>query len=163
MSTLRQTAPGSHIGLQNAVSVEEVYAAVPVTVPRARRLVTSALSDWGLAVMQPDAALVAAELTANAVSSGGSVLPAEVLVRVSWTAHWVVIQVGDHDPVGPPKPPRKIREMQEHGRGLLIARALSARLAWFVEGDWKIVWAALAKPPARDGQEVGRSQFGRAA
>jgi hypothetical protein len=163
MSTLRQAVPRSHIGLPHATSVQEVYPAVPVTVPRARHLVTSALNDWGLAATRSDAAMVAAELTANAVVQGGSTLPAEVLVRVSWTPRYVVIQVGDHNPAGPQKPPRTITGTAEHGRGLLISRALSARLAWCRQGDWKVVWAALSKPPTREGHETSRGQLGKAA
>ena len=122
MSTLRQAAPRGHIGLQHAVSVEEVYPADPATAPQARHLVTSALRDWGLPALRPDAALVVTELIANAVAQGESALPAEVLVRVSWTERYVVIQVGDHNPAGPPRPPRKVSETAEHGRGLMISR-----------------------------------------
>jgi len=162
MSTLRQAAPRGHIGLQHAVSVEEVYPADPATAPQARHFVTSALRDWGLPSLRPDAALVVTELIANAVAQGESAPPAEVLVRVSWTERYVVIQVGDHNPAGPPRPPRRVSETAEHGRGLMISRSLSAHLAWFCQGDWKVVWAALRTPPAQDG-ETGRGQFWRAA
>jgi hypothetical protein len=163
MSTLRQAAPRSHIGLRDAVSAEEVYPAAPLAVPQARRLVRSALDGWGLAAMRGDAELVAAELTANAVACGQSAAPAEVLVRVSRTAGYVVIQAGDHSPGGPPAPPRRVAGTAEHGRGLLIACALSARLAWFRDGDWKIVWAAL-RTPHRDGEpHVSRDRVRRAA
>jgi anti-sigma regulatory factor (Ser/Thr protein kinase) len=163
MSTLRQAAPRSHIGLQHAVSVEEVYPADPATAPQARHLVTSVLRDWGLPALRPDAALVVTELIANAVAQGEAAPPAEVLVRVSRTARYVVIQAGDHNPAGPPRPPRRVRGTAEHGRGLLITRALSDQIGWFREGEWKVVWAAIPKPEVPGEQEAFRGRFGRAA
>jgi anti-sigma regulatory factor (Ser/Thr protein kinase) len=163
MSTLRQAAPPTYTGLQDAMSVEEVYAAAPLSVPRARHLVTSVLRDWGLSALRPDAALIVTELAANAAGQGESATPAEVLVRISRTAGDVVIQVGDHNPAGPPSPPCTVPGTAENGRGLLISRALAADLGWCIEGDWKIVWAVLRNPPVAGEQEAVRGQLGRAA
>ena len=163
MSTLRQAVPRGHIGLQYAVSVEEVYPADPTAAPQARHLVTSVLRDWGLPALRPDAALVVTELITNAVVQGESAPPPEVLVRLSRTASYAVIQVGDHNPAGPPTPPRRVKVTEEHGRGLLITRTLSAHLAWFRQDDWKVVWAALAKPETPGENKAIRGQVGVAA
>jgi len=159
MSTLRQAAPPGTIGMQHAVSVEQVYAADPASVPLARALVTSAVRDWGLAALWDDAALVVTELAANAV---GQSVSGEIVVRVSWTVLYVVVEVGDRNPAGPPRPPREVAGTAEHGRGLLIWQTLSARRGWYRQGEWKVVWAALRKPAARQ-QAASRSQLRRAA
>jgi hypothetical protein len=177
MSTLREAAPLSHAGQRRAVSVEQVYPATPKAVPQARHLVAAVLTGWGLAAMRDVAVLVTAELTANAAGQGELAPPPEVLVRVSRTARCVVIAAGDHNPAGPPAPPRTAAAAAEHGRGLLIVRALSARLGWCRDGEWKVVWAELPKPQATEKpqaaeepqateepqQQAIRSELGRAA
>lgn len=147
MSTLRQAAPAGYAGLRDSAVVGRVYPAVPVAVPQARRLLTTALASWGLDGMAGDAALVEAELVSNAVRAGEFTSPPEILVQVIDAPDVVLILVGDHDPAGPPRP-RTADGAAEHGRGMFLADALSAYLAWFTEGDWKLVWAAMAKPPA---------------
>ena len=161
MSAPGRAAPRSHTGLQHAVSVEAVCAAAPVTVARARRLVTSAPGDRGLVAMREGAGLVVAEPAANAVRRDAG--PPEVLVRVSRTTRYVVLQVGDHNPAGPPAPPRTATQTAGCGRGLLISRALPARLAWFRQDDRKVARAALRLPPAPGQHDASRCQPGRAA
>jgi hypothetical protein len=165
VSTLRQAAPDDHIGLRGAPSVEKVYPAVPLTARLARRLVTSALTDWGLPAMRDRAGLVTAELAANAAIQGQAALPGQVLVRVTRTPLYVVIQVGDHNTAGPPEPPLTVADTAENGRGLLISRALSADIGWFLQGEWKIVWAALCETqePGDREAEASRGRLGRAA
>jgi Histidine kinase-like ATPase domain len=165
MSTLRQESLRSHTSMWRAVSVEAVYPAEPGSVPRSRCLVTSTLRDWGLPALRPDAALVVTELAANAVAQGEVVPPADFLVRISLAACYVVIEVGDHNPAGPPAPPRAVNGTAEHGRGLFISASLSADLAWCRDGDWKIVWAVLVptRPPEHGDPSADQGQFGWAA
>jgi serine/threonine-protein kinase RsbW len=163
MPTLRQVRLRNHAGPHQAAFVERVLLAAPRAVPQARGLVTSALACWGLSAMEDDAALLTAELTANAVGQAEIAPPPEILVRVRRTQRYVVIAVGDHNHAGPPAPPRMVAETEEHGRGLLIADALAARLGWYLEDPWKIVWAALSRPQARSEPGSRRGQVGRAA
>jgi hypothetical protein len=163
MSTLRQAAPPSQAGLSQAVSVEGVYPAAPEAVSQARRLVAAALSEWHLETVRDVAVLAAGELAANAASQGLLAPPPEMLARVSRTARHVIIAAGDHNPAGPPAPPRKVPAAATEGRGLLIVSALSDRYGWYLDGGWKVVWAAILIPPVTWEQPAARSELGRAA
>jgi anti-sigma regulatory factor (Ser/Thr protein kinase) len=144
MSTLRHATSPGHADLEQGKYIAAVYPADPAYVSHARCLVVATLDDWGLTALADDAGLVVGELAANAVSQDPLAAAAgEILIRVSWPARRVVIEVGDHNPAVPPRPPRRVADTAESGRGLLISRALAYQLGWYGEGDWKIVWAAL--------------------
>ena len=164
MSTLRHAAPGGHIGLHRGFpsSAERVLSAAPASVPKARRFVADTLAIWGLDGAIGDSVQVVAELAANAVREGEHGAPPEILLRLACSPRYVIVQAGDHNLVPPPRPPRRVRQSSEHGRGLPIARVLSRRLAWYQQDGWKIVWAAIPIPAARP-HLSGRERWGRAA
>jgi anti-sigma regulatory factor (Ser/Thr protein kinase) len=120
------------------------------------------LTAWGLPTIADSTDLVAGELLANAVSQGEGTSPAEILLRLTRTRCFVIIQVGDHNPDAPPRPPRNVDGLAEHGRGLLITRILAAQIAWYQEGQWKLVWAAIRITPT-PARSAGRAQLRRAA
>ena len=164
MSTLRHATSPGYADLEQGKYIAAVYPADPAYVPHARCLVVATLDEWGLTVLAGDAELVVGEFGANAVSQDPLAgATAEILVRVSRIARGVVIEVGDHNPAAPPRRTRRVAEDAEHGRGLLISRAVSAELGWYCEGDWKIVWALLAEPRQRAARLSSRDQLGRAA
>lgn len=98
-----------------------------------------------------DAALIAAELLANAHQHGAS----PVTVCVVGGADIVRIEVTDANPRSPVRPTESVTNMT--GRGLALVEALSAR--WGIDrvpGGGKTVWAELAAPgvPVRDPLDV---------
>jgi anti-sigma regulatory factor (Ser/Thr protein kinase) len=158
---LRHAAPRGHTGAGLGFSAEHVYPAVPGSVPLARRQLTDTLAGWGLRAIAVVGDQVAAELLANAVGQAENASPPEILLRLTRSRCFVIIQVGDRNPAAPPRPPRKVPGQAEHGRGLLIVRALAEQVAWYEQGGWKLVWAAIrAASPVRS---AGRGQLGRAA
>ena len=164
MSTLRHSTSPAYADLEQGKYIAAVYPADPAYVPHARCLIVATLDEWGLTALAGDAELVAGEFGANAV--GRDLLAgaaAEILVRVFRIARGVVIEVGDHRPSAPPRPACWVAEDAEHGRGLLISRAVSAELGWYREGDWKIVWATLVASRQRAARLASRDQLGRAA
>ena len=170
MHTLRHAMPGGHRGLHQGLAAERVFPAAPVSVPAARRFVADTLASWGLGDVAGDSVQVAAELAANAVREGEHCALPEILLRLACGPRHVIVQAGDRNPQPPPRPVRRVRGNSEHGRGLTISRALSHRLAWYSDQDWKIVWASLAVPseplPRRGSsrpQLAGRQRWGRAA
>jgi anti-sigma regulatory factor (Ser/Thr protein kinase) len=160
-NTLRHAVPRGHTGPGQGFSTEHVFQADPASVPLARRQLTDTLAAWGLPAIAGVSDQVAAELLANAVSQGEHTMPPEILLRLTRSRCFVIIQVGDHNPAAPPRPPRKIPGQAEHGRGLLIARALAAQVAWYEQDGWKVVWAAIRI--ARPVRSAGRGQLERAA
>jgi len=165
MSTLRHAQPAHYAHQRPGKHAGHVYPADPASVRLARRLVTTVLSEWGLAVLADDGGLIADELAANAVRQSimAAGVTAEILVRVSRTERHVTIQVGDNNPAAPPRPPRRVPGCAESGRGLMISAALAEQLGWFREADWKIVWAALAVPRQRHARHASREQLRPAA
>jgi anti-sigma regulatory factor (Ser/Thr protein kinase) len=165
MLTLRHAEPGSHSGLRGAcaAAAELILPAVPESAGSARRFADCTLGSWGVPDTG-DAVLVISELAANAVREGPRGGRAEILVRLSLTVRYVIIQVGDRHAVVPPRPGRRVPAEAESGRGLAIARALSRRLCWYSEGGWKIIWAAIPRPDAGPRRDTWtRRHLGRAA
>ena len=106
----------------------------------ARRLVTTALSSWGIApAVVDDATLLACELVTNAVAHTGR--PRRLRLRL--LVDRLVIEVTDADP----RPPHRLKAdaTSEGGRGLLILTALTS--AWGVrfDGTGKIVWCEMPR------------------
>lgn len=119
-------------------------------VPLARALVRTALTDGGPSADRDTAELLTAELVANAVehTSGGGA-PIELVVELLANGCQVEVHDGDPRPPGdlaarpdqaPPDP------WQEHGRGLLLIRALSSACGHRRTAHGKAVWFTL---PAR--------------
>ena len=110
----------------------------------ARQFVTDKVAEWRLGGLLDDALLVVSELTANAVTHGGSACS----VRLSLKSSALRIEVIDAGTGTPePQPPSAT---EEHGRGLLMIGALAT--AWGMEsapGRGKLVWAELSRHRAQ--------------
>ncbi|MET9254854.1 ATP-binding protein [Streptomyces sp. NPDC048182] len=138
----RPSAPASW-----RIALPHSAAAVPV----ARALVRTALAEIEHTADCDTAELLTAELVANAVehTSGGT--PIELVVELLPTACQVEVHDPDPAPPGdmttpdlePPDP------WQEHGRGLLLIRALSSSCGHRETGSGKAVWFRLPAVPAQ--------------
>ncbi|MBU6534606.1 ATP-binding protein [Streptomyces sp. NPDC057245] len=128
------------------IALPHSAAAVPV----ARALVRTALADLEHTADGDTAELLTAELVANAVEHTAAGTPIELVVELMPTG--CRVEVHDPDPappagltrpgVEPPDP------WQEHGRGLLLIRALSASCGHRPTGSGKAVWFRLPAVPA---------------
>jgi anti-sigma regulatory factor (Ser/Thr protein kinase) len=125
-------------------------APLPGAVPCARLHAVSVLAEWGLRDLADDAALVISELVTNAVAASAA-LPARPPVLLHLTAGERSLRVEVHDS-SPLEPVLRAPDAgAEHGRGLAVVAALSARCGSQRTGrSRKIVWAELARP-ARSG------------
>ncbi|AWE52950.1 MULTISPECIES: ATP-binding protein [Streptomyces] len=129
------------------VALPHTAAAVPV----ARALVRTALAEQEHAADSDTAELLTAELVANAIEHTAGDSPIELVVDLLPSG----CQVEVHDPS--PAPPghltRPVVEApdpwQEHGRGLLLIRALSSSCGHRPTASGKAVWFRLPIVPAQ--------------
>ena len=103
----------------------------------ARRFGVAALHEWGVGHLATDAAVVLAELAANAVLHARSAFT--VAVRMSGGA--VRIAVHDANRVVPVRRPDGT--VAESGRGLGLVSRLAARWGTDLTAEGKVVWAEL--------------------
>ncbi|MEU2157206.1 ATP-binding protein [Streptomyces sp. NPDC019396] len=120
-------------------------------VPLARALIRSLLAGSGAQADRDTAELLTAELVANAVEHTTGDAPIELVVELLPTG--CQVEVHDPDPVPPgglslPAPDREPDPWQEHGRGLLLIRALSAACGHRPTTQGKAVWFTLPTTPA---------------
>ncbi|MEV7447880.1 ATP-binding protein [Streptomyces nigra] len=129
------------------VALPHTAAAVPV----ARALVRTALAEQEHTADCDTAELLTAELVANAIEHTAGDSPIELVVDLLPSG----CQVEVHDPS--PEPPghltRPVVEApdpwQEHGRGLLLIRALSSSCGHRPTASGKAVWFRLPVVPAQ--------------
>lgn len=128
------------------IALPHTAAAVPV----ARALVRTALADLEHPADSDTAELLTAELVANAVEHTAGNGPIELVVELMPTG----CQVEVHDP--DPAPPGNLTipdqrgepdPWQEHGRGLLLIRALSSSCGHRPTESGKAVWFRLPVVP----------------
>ncbi|PWI07004.1 ATP-binding protein [Streptomyces sp. NWU339] len=127
------------------VALPHTTAAVPV----ARALVRTALAERQHAADSDTAELLTAELVANAVEHTSGNTPIELVVELLPTGCQVEVHDGDPAPpgdltrptLGAPDP------WQEHGRGLLLIRALSSSCGHRLTESGKAVWFRLPVVP----------------
>jgi anti-sigma regulatory factor (Ser/Thr protein kinase) len=124
------------------IALPHTEAAVPI----ARALIRTALADIEAAADSDTAELLTAELVANAVkhTTGDDLI--ELVVQLLPTG--CQVEVHDADPAPPgdlshPEPRREPGPWQEHGRGLLLIRALSAACGHRPTASGKAVWFTL--------------------
>lgn len=128
-----------------------LYAEAPDTGHAARGMVRSALEDWKLHELVPDACLVASELVGNvvhhAVPDAGLAAPGaprRVGVRLTKWPKWLFLGVSDEDSSAPCTPmgdlfsPLLASDLPEailpdSGRGLLIVQRLTDAVWWAPE------------------------------
>ncbi|MGW1722139.1 ATP-binding protein [Streptomyces sp. NPDC002306] len=130
------------------IALPHTAAAVPV----ARALVRTALTEVEHATDSDTAELLTAELVANAVEHTSGSAPIELVVELRPTG--CQVEVHDPDPVPPGDLTRPVTGVpdpwQEHGRGLLLIRALSSSCGHRPTDSGKAVWFRLAAvPPQR--------------
>ncbi|WP_246095161.1 ATP-binding protein [Streptomyces roseicoloratus] len=148
-------APGPPVPRPAAWPVElpHTTAAVPI----ARALVRSALTEIEgaerAAADSDTAELLTAELVANAVEHTPGDGPIELVVELFPATGGCQIEVHDRRPAGPgeligPGPVAPVDPWQEHGRGLLLIRALSSDCGHRPTAHGKAVWFTLPALPA---------------
>ncbi|MGW0965548.1 ATP-binding protein [Streptomyces sp. NPDC002516] len=130
------------------IALPHTFAAVPV----ARALVRRAFADREHAADTDTAELLTAELVANAVEHTAGDGPIELVVELMPTG--CRVEVHDPDPAPPvdltlPHPPGEPDPWQEHGRGLLLLRALSSACGHRPTDSGKAVWFRLPVIPAQ--------------
>lgn len=127
------------------IALPHTAAAVPV----ARALVRTALSEVKHTADSDTAELLTAELVANAVEHTAGDAPIELVVELLPTG--CQVEVHDPDPEPPTsltKPPEEEPDpWQEHGRGLLLIRALSSSCGHRPTESGKAVWFRLPVVP----------------
>ncbi|MCX5417231.1 ATP-binding protein [Streptomyces sp. NBC_00059] len=128
------------------IALPHSTAAVPI----ARALVRTALAELDAPADCDTAELLTAELVANAVEHTDGSGPIELVVELM--ASGCQVEVHDHDP-GPPGdlsrllPGSTPDPWQEHGRGLLLIRALSSACGHRPTEHGKAVWFTLPSAP----------------
>ncbi|MET7700055.1 MULTISPECIES: ATP-binding protein [unclassified Streptomyces] len=128
------------------IALPHSAAAVPV----ARALVRTALAELEHKADSDTAELLTAELVANAVEHTAGDAPIELVVELMATG--CQVEVHDPDPAPPgdltvPGPPGEPDPWQEHGRGLLLIRALSSACGHRPTESGKAVWFRLPVVP----------------
>ncbi|MFI7502400.1 ATP-binding protein [Streptomyces sp. NPDC049687] len=128
------------------IALPHSAAAVPV----ARALVRTALAELEHGADSDTAELLTAELVANAVEhTAVGDAPIELVVELRPTG--CQVEVHDHDPMPPGDLTRPSGQepdpWQEHGRGLLLIRALSSSCGHRPTEKGKAVWFRLAAVP----------------
>ncbi|MEV3858599.1 ATP-binding protein [Streptomyces sp. NPDC050095] len=131
------------------IALPHTAAAVPV----ARALVRTALAEIESPAADTDTAeLLTAELVANAVEHTTGDAPIELVVELLETG--CQVEVHDPDPAPPadltnPDDAAEPDPWQEHGRGLLLIRTLSASCGHRPTESGKAVWFTLPALPAQ--------------
>ena len=129
------------------IALPHTAAAVPV----ARALVRTALSEVTYTADSDTAELLTAELVANAVEHTAGDAPIELVVELLPTG--CQVEVHDPDPEPPGSLTKPVAEepdpWQEHGRGLLLIRALSSSCGHRPTESGKAVWFRLPVVPAQ--------------
>ncbi|MET7452265.1 ATP-binding protein [Streptomyces sp. NPDC005574] len=130
------------------IALPHTAAAVPV----ARALVRTALAELEHGSDCDTAELLTAELVANAVEHTHGDTPIELVVELLPSGCQVEVHDGDPQPPGNLTRPAggEPDPWQEHGRGLLLIRALSSSCGHRPTGTGKAVWFRLpVVPPQR--------------
>ncbi|MDL5204340.1 ATP-binding protein [Streptomyces sp. ALI-76-A] len=135
-----------HASASWRIALPHSAAAVPV----ARALVRTALTELEHGADSDTAELLTAELVANAVEHTAGDAPIELVVELLPTG--CQVEVHDPDPAPPGDLTRPVDlapdPWQEHGRGLLLIRALSSSCGHRPTESGKAVWFRLPAVPA---------------
>ncbi|MEV4804447.1 ATP-binding protein [Nonomuraea sp. NPDC049421] len=114
--------------------VEYLLPSVPSGVGRARELIRTDLTDWGLAHVVDDCLLIVSELVTNAVRYGGSAYALRLEERAG-EVYGEVFDPGE----GVPRP--RAADMDAiSGRGLQIVGAIADAWGVTATDNGKVVW-----------------------
>ncbi|MEV0173927.1 ATP-binding protein [Streptomyces sp. NPDC050803] len=120
--------------------MEISIAADRALVAEVRHTVRAALASWDAGAIADDMAVVASELTSNALKHAGG--EATVRLRLRLEKGQALLEVDDSSKYRPV--PRRVGAEAEEGRGLLLVKALASEWGWrYREGGGKTVWASL--------------------
>ncbi|MFI9616772.1 ATP-binding protein [Streptomyces sp. NPDC052023] len=114
----------------------------PESVQRARRLVASALSAWGMNALASDAELIVSELLTNTIDHTPCRTARVMIKRLR--RHRVRVSVADTYPATPSLSPAG--STCERGRGLMLVEALSSQWGYDRHPHRKTTWAELLLP-----------------
>jgi anti-sigma regulatory factor (Ser/Thr protein kinase) len=132
-----------------AIAATETNSLISLTLPgdkksanMARFCIRAALAHHNLGGFCADAETVTSELVTNAIEhSGTATLGLEILHLTDSGMIAVIVTDSSADP--PVR--RDLADDTEHGRGLNIVEALSAKWGWRPEGPGKAVYAILGR------------------
>jgi anti-sigma regulatory factor (Ser/Thr protein kinase) len=127
-------------------------AALPSSVPWARRVLRHTLRQWQLEAMADPALLLLSELVTNAVQAPGNGAgqqhPSQQMIClvVELTEASLVIRVWDANPALPVLQEADVTG--DHGRGLLLVEFLADSWGHYAADGGKVVWCEVAIPGA---------------
>lgn len=136
------------------VRLPHTTAAVPIARALVRTALTAIEGPEQAAADRDTAELLTAELVTNAVEHTPGDEPIELIVELLPAAGGCQIEVHDGRPAAPddlicPDPAVPVDPWQEHGRGLLLIRALSSDCGHRPTPHGKAVWFTLPAVPAQ--------------
>ncbi|MEV6331122.1 ATP-binding protein [Streptomyces sp. NPDC051909] len=136
------------------VRLPHTTAAVPIARALVRTALTAIEGPEQAAADSDTAELLTAELVANAVEHTPGDEPIELVVELLPTPGGCQIEVHDGGPAAPgdlicPDPAVPVDPWQEHGRGLLLIRALSSDCGHRPTAHGKAVWFTLPAVPTQ--------------
>ncbi|MEV5970159.1 ATP-binding protein [Streptomyces sp. NPDC051921] len=136
------------------VELPHTTAAVPIARALVRSVLTEIEGAERAAADSYTAELLTAELVANAVEHAPGHGPIELVVELLPAHGGCQIEVHDGRPAAPgelirPEPAAPVDPWQEHGRGLLLIRALSSDCGHRPTAHGKAVWFTLPAVPAQ--------------
>jgi anti-sigma regulatory factor (Ser/Thr protein kinase) len=126
-------------------------AALPSSVPWARRVLRHLLRQWQLEAVADPALLLVSELVTNAVQcadGAGQEQPGQPMISltVQLTDASLVIMVWDGSPALPVLQEEDVSG--DHGRGLLLVEFLADAWGHYAADGGKVVWCEAAIPAA---------------
>jgi len=127
-------------------------AALPASVPWARRVLRHMQRQWQLEAVADPALLLLSELVTNAVqaSTDGAIKkhPSQQMIclTLQLTDASLVIKVWDDNPALPVLQEAEVTG--EHGRGLLLVDFLADSWGYYAADGGKVVWCEVAIPGA---------------
>jgi anti-sigma regulatory factor (Ser/Thr protein kinase) len=132
-----------------AIAAAETAPLISLTLPgnkqsakMARFCIRAVLAQHKLGVFSADAEMVTSELVTNAIEHAGTAALGLEVLRLADSGMIAVIVT---DSSADPPVRRDLADDAEHGRGLNIVEALSAKWGWKPEGSGKAVYAILAR------------------
>jgi anti-sigma regulatory factor (Ser/Thr protein kinase) len=102
---------------------------------RARAIIRDALAQWGLARLSDEAEQIISEIISNAVAASSDAtpegdMPGPIVLHVTADNGLLTMRAWDPDPTPPPCDQELPDAYDEHGRGLIIVRAISYQWGW---------------------------------